>query len=423
MTTYYVAPSGNDGASGSKANPIRTLGEVSRRLTSTADPSGTVVRFREGTYELTSGDTYTGVTGSADEPIVWEAYADEDVTIDLSGAAGGTWDSGLQLRNCRHWVIRGLTFRNSPGYGLYLSGSSVDVRLENCTVHDCGNTGVYFYLDGMSARRNRVVGCESYRNWDGNENADGFAVGRADSDGAVLFVDCVSHHNADDGFDLWGTHNTRIESCFAYRNGYESESATSATGNGGGFKLSGNGRQIDGGRGGGNMLVSSVAYDNGYVGVIDNGNDHPHRVYNVTSCGNDYENFAFWDTADEIRNCISHGGDVGLGNTVDDRYNTWNLGITDPGFRSMEMGGPNFLRLSEGSPCLDAGVDVGFDSLEFSGDAPDLGAYQRTLEDSTAGRTVYYHDGSGWRSASVYRHDGTKWRSATVRYHDGTSFT
>lgn len=419
MTTYYVAPNGNDGASGSKANPIRTLGEVHRRISSMGDASGTVIRFREGTYELTSGDTYIGITGSADNPIVWEPYADEAVTIDLSGAASSPWDSGFQLRNCRHWIIRGLTFRDSPGYGIYLSGSSVDVRLEDCTVHDCGHTGIYFYLDGTSARRNHVVGCESYRNWEGGENADGFAVGRADSNGAVLFVDCVAHHNEDDGFDLWGTHNTRIESCLSYRNGYRSESATTATGNGGGFKLSGHGRQIDSGRGGGNTLISSAAYDNAYIGVNDNGNHYPHRVYNVTSCGNDFENYAFWKTADEIRNCISHAGDIGLDTTVDDQYNTWNLGITDPGFRSTDIESSDFLRLSEGSPCLGAGVDVG---LEYTGDAPDLGAYQLHAADGASGRSVYYHDGTDWRPASVFRHDGTSWRDATVRYHDGMSF-
>jgi len=61
------------------------------------------------------------------------------------------------------------------------------------------------------------------------------------------------------------------------------------------------------------------------------------------------------------------------GDGTDDYYNTWNLDIDDPGFRSLDLASPDFLALSAGSAAVNAGMDVG---LPYSGSAPDLGALQ-----------------------------------------------
>lgn len=359
----YVAPDGDDGGAGTSDDPYATVGRALTEVEGLSDPAGTLVYVRGGEYAETERVAVTA-SGTASNPIRIEAYPGESPTIDLSSIGTDFYQGGYQFDACSHWEISGLEWHGSAGYGVQVSGDSTNVEIADCTFHHNDHTGLHFYL-GPGADSITVTGCESYMNYDDGDNADGFAVGMDQSDDAVTFHDCEAHHNVDDGFDLWGAHGATIQYCRSWENGYNLE-GNRFGGSGNGFKLSGDQGATPFG---GNRLVKSTAWDNASMGVNCNDNDHPHTVYNVTAVGN-AENFWLGMANDEIRNCIAHDGNLMLEGTVDDRNNSWNLGIDKPKFEAATEGD---FRLAEGSPCLDAGIDVG---LEYEGDVPNLGAYE-----------------------------------------------
>jgi|GEM_PF-2514665 len=69
--------------------------------------------------------------------------------------------------------------------------------------------------------------------------------------------------------------------------------------------------------------------------------------------------------------------------------NTWANNIEaagGPGFISEDSASPNFLKLVQGSPCIDAGVvvnDMDWGNLPYSGSAPDIGAFEYTAPSQT----------------------------------------
>src|SRR5690606_18638554 len=97
------------------------------------------------------------------------------------------------------------------------------------------------------------------------------------------------------------------------------------------------------------------------------------------------------DKAHVMRNNIGfpHKNAYIDGYGVDSQFNTWDLGITPSNAHFVSVSADDFtqprkpdgslpvldfMRLSQGSPMVDAGIDVG---LPFVGSAPDLGAYEQ----------------------------------------------
>ncbi len=64
---------------------------------------------------------------------------------------------------------------------------------------------------------------------------------------------------------------------------------------------------------------------------------------------------------------------MSLDEFTDDQNNSWNLNIEDPLFVSEDPASPDFLHLAPGSTAIEVGADIG---LPFTGNAPDLGAYE-----------------------------------------------
>ena len=66
------------------------------------------------------------------------------------------------------------------------------------------------------------------------------------------------------------------------------------------------------------------------------------------------ENFAYNNLSFEDRWPRARGEDT------DDRFNSWNLGVEDPGLVSLVVGSPEFLALGPDGAAVDAGMDVGW---------------------------------------------------------------
>ena len=131
-----------------------------------------------------------------------------------------------------YWYFKGFDVTNSANAqkGIQVSGNHNTLDL--IEAYHNGNTGVQISRLNSSdtfeywPSYNLILNCTSYGNADaGYEDADGFAAKLTVGNGNV-FDGCISHHNADDGWDLFAKVQTgsigvvTIKNCIAYANGY-----------------------------------------------------------------------------------------------------------------------------------------------------------------------------------------------------------
>jgi hypothetical protein len=142
------------------------------------------------------------------------------------------------------------------------------------------------------------------------------------------------------------------------------------TGNGNGFKLGG------GGLGGGNTVRFNVAYQNAMRGFVTNGCSEPNVLYNNVAWGHDAH--AGYENTDGLPHVFTNNVNAGAwGVTMTgsvSSHNSWDLGVGDCRFASVDPASTDFLRLSSTSPCIDAGTPVS--GVSYLGAAPDLGAHE-----------------------------------------------
>jgi len=398
----FVSPSGNDGAAGTRLAPLQTP----QAAVAKARP-GDVVYLRGGVYPLIRTVELTN-SGGAGAMIQLAAYADEKPVLDFSG-----WHPTNELVRAASrgillagnaWHLRGLEITGAPDNGIKVEGN--DNVIENCVLHHNGDSGLQIGLakksknDGSKAATNRVVNCDSFRNFDARtkgENADGFACKLFPGAGNE-FIGCRAWENADDGWDLYMTTcAVRIERCWAWHNGDASLFAATNgyNGDGNGFKLGGQNQPAS------HRVRNCVAFDNGRGnGFEDNNNDAPIQIQNCTAWGN-RTNFEFKKYPHHLQNCgafdpVSARQDAKLEGRVISDHNSWAPDPKKPAkfistatradFISLEVALAavprlpdgslpvnDFARLKPGSALIDKGVDVG---IPFQGSAPDLGAFE-----------------------------------------------
>jgi len=177
-----------------------------------------------------------------------------------------------------YWLIKGIDFTNtagnSTGFGL---GGSNNI-LDGCRFYANGDTGLTVgrvYIQDVSfdswPANNLIVRCESFDNRDPSDNnADGFAAKLTIGNGNV-FRDCVSHNNADDGYDFYTKVGfgpigaLLIDHCVAYRNGTLSD-GTVTKGDKNGFKMGGEGIGVT------HLARNCLSFNNGATGFTNNSN-------------------------------------------------------------------------------------------------------------------------------------------------------
>jgi parallel beta-helix repeat protein len=224
--------------------------------------------------------------------------------------------------------------------------------------HNNYNAGLQVY----NGNRNTVVRVTSHSNHDagtGGQNGDGMSVSSGTGN---VFRDCHVYNNSDDGLDLWRSARSTIDGCVSHDNGYDT------SGNGNGFKIGGYTTDTSLG---GHTVMNSIAYKNRATGFDWNGGYGANTLYNNTGWSNGAYNFNFGGGAHVLRNNISYQGTVNMGSAADQSYNSWNLGITDPRFVSLDPASSDFMKPATNSSVIDAGTYVG---LPYMGAAPDLGA-------------------------------------------------
>lgn len=349
--TVFVSTTGSDRNDGrSAATPFRTItqaGLVAR--------AGDVVSIKGGTYYEYATLQNSGTNTSR---ITFMAAPGERVVVDGSNKApnpNDPWNNPPVIRvRGSNVTVQGIEVANSAGDGVWISGQNV--TLDGMNVHNAYMSGVLFFNTWDGVVQNSVI--HDVYNWgDPSEpggDSDGIGL-KGDTGGRYSIRNNIIYNSSDDGIDTWKTTGNLIEGNVVHHSGI-------AAGDGDGFKL---------GPGGNNTVRGNVAYDNRKNG-FDSNSASGNQIYNNTAYRNGVYNFVNYTVPNTLKNNLSANGTVAM-NVAVQSNNSWNLGIADPKFSSTDPVSSSFLRLANGSPAIDAGTSVG---LSYSGQAPDLGAYE-----------------------------------------------
>lgn len=388
-SSYYVAPGGNDSNSGTLSSPFKTL-EKAVSLVSAGD----YIYLRGGTYSMTVSSLVIdrSKSGSAGNLVHVFAYGSETPVLSFDDVENSS-SRGI-VQDAAYWHWKGIAIEKAGDNGMLLSGNNNTI--ENCVFrsnHDTGlqlsryNTSYTSISDWPS--NNLIVGCEAFNNKDSdNEDADGFAAKLTCGNGNV-FRNCVSHHNIDDGWDLYTKSDIGpigvvfMENCIAHDNGILTDGVTSGGGDKNGFKLGSSSNTVN------HILRRCVAFNNGKHGFTDNGNIGSIEFTNLTSYNNGDYNFHTRDNASHVfKNCVSFNGshtdrivgDASAPNAFTDTDTDWSFSASSADFETVSPGDNSaplsngFLNLKSSSPLVDAGVSSS--GITYSGASPDLGAVE-----------------------------------------------
>ncbi|WP_426784785.1 right-handed parallel beta-helix repeat-containing protein (plasmid) [Rahnella variigena] len=331
----HVSPQGEAGNDGSVQHPLDFASAVNLLA-----PGGTLW-LAEGEYP--AGVIPATASGTEQNRKTLRAQGDNVVF------------NGLKL-DASFWNIRDITVTQKS---FHIAGSYN--HIDRVKAHHADDTGIWVASpDGIGralwASHNLISNSESWGNQDpGRKNADGFAVKMRVGEGNRL-VNCYSHDNVDDGFDLFNkiedgpNGSVTIENSLSVHNGSN------------GFKLGGEGLPVA------HIIHDSVAVENGMDGFTDNFNPGALVVENNRALDNKRFNFLFrpspYTTADKqgtfkgnlsLRTSPGKYDDAVTGNVDDSNYfytghktmNKQNKEIQPGDFISLRLQDP-ITRLSDG---------------------------------------------------------------------------
>ena len=184
LTTYYVAPDGDDDGPGSQAQPWRTLQKAGDTAAAGSDVivlAGTYAGFR------------VRASGRADAPIRFRARP--GVVIDTPGPANANGDN-IWLRNVGYVEIDGFEVRDATRAGIAVQGEPdanvAGVVVRNCRCLDNGRWGIFTAFAG-----DLLI--------EGNETAfsrDEHGIYVSNSADRIVVRDNRTHHNSSSGIQL-----------------------------------------------------------------------------------------------------------------------------------------------------------------------------------------------------------------------------
>lgn len=331
----HVSPQGEAGNDGSAQHPLDFASAVN-------------LLAPGGTLWLAEGEYPAGVIPAT-------ASGTEQNRKTLRAQGNNVVFNGLKL-DASFWNIRDITVTQKS---FHIAGSYN--HIDRVKAHHADDTGIWVASpDGIGralwASHNLISNSESWGNQDpGRKNADGFAVKMRVGEGNRL-VNCYSHDNVDDGFDLFNkiedgpNGSVTIENSLSVHNGSN------------GFKLGGEGLPVA------HIIRNSVAVENGMDGFTDNFNPGALVVENNRALDNKRFNFLFrpspYTTADKqgifkgnlsLRTSPGKYDDAVTGNVDDSNYfytghktmNKQNKEIQPGDFISLRLQDP-ITRLSDG---------------------------------------------------------------------------
>ncbi|MFF9061364.1 right-handed parallel beta-helix repeat-containing protein [Streptomyces sp. NPDC014882] len=290
-SALYVAPNGTDGAAGTQTAPTTLTSAISR-----VTPGGTIY-LRGGTYRHAQTVTIpTGNDGTAADRTELLAYPGETPVLNFSAQTEDPANRGLAV-NGSYWHVKGLVVERAGDNGIFVGGSNNVI--ERTVTRFNRDTGLQLSRTLSSTpssqwpSNNLILSAESHDNADSDgEDADGFAAKLTTGPGNV-FRYAVSHHNIDDGWDLYTKSDTgaigpvTIEDSLAHDNGTLSDGSQAGNGDRNGYKLGGEDIAVN------HVVRRSIAYHNGKHGFTYNSNPGSMTVSDNLSIDNAQRNFNF----------------------------------------------------------------------------------------------------------------------------------
>lgn len=256
----YASPQGEASNDGSQQHPLDFSSAVNLLA-----PGGTLW-MAEGTYPAsTIPATASGIAG---KPKLLRPQGNNVVF------------NGLNL-DASYWDIKAIAVTQKS---FHISGSYN--QIDHVVAHNADDTGIWISSpDGIGralwASHNLISNSESWGNQDpGRKNADGFAVKMRVGEGNKI-VNCYSHDNIDDGFDLFNKIEDGPDGIVTIENSLSVHNGSN------GFKLGGEGLPVA------HVIHNNVAINNGMDGFTDNFNPGALVVENNISINNKRFNFLF----------------------------------------------------------------------------------------------------------------------------------
>ncbi|MFE0647069.1 carbohydrate-binding protein [Streptomyces sp. NPDC059534] len=302
----YVAPNGTDGAAGTQSAPTTLTSAIGRVA------AGGTIYLRGGTYPYSTTVTVpAGNNGTAGALKKLAAYPGETPVLNFSAMTEDPANRGLAL-NGSYWHVNGIVVERAGDNGIYVGGSNNVI--ERTVTRFNRDTGLQLGRIASTTPRdqwphdNLVLSAESHDNADSDgEDADGFAA-KLTVGGGNVFRYAVSHHNIDDGWDLYTKPDTgpigtvTIEDSLAYDNGTLSDGSQAGAGDRNGFKLGGEDIAVD------HVVRRTIAFHNGKHGFTYNSNPGRMTVSDNISVDNAQRNFSFDAGTSVFRNNTSCRG-------------------------------------------------------------------------------------------------------------------
>lgn len=262
-----------------KVNPKGTNGALTLQQAVNILPPGGTILLADGDYpELTI-------------PVSASGTADKMKTLKAAGKHVRL--TGTYLHDANYWNVSHIEV---DGARTIVSGSHNN--FDHMKTHNSPDTGFQISSSkkvgrALWASYNTVSDSESYNNIDKAQiNADGFAVKMRVGDGNTL-VRCISHHNVDDGFDLFNKVEdgpngaVTILNSVAYMNGETMKVKAKGGTRGNGFKLGGEGLPVP------HVVKNSLSFHNNMDGFTDNFNPGALVLEHNVSIDNKRFNFLF----------------------------------------------------------------------------------------------------------------------------------
>lgn len=404
-TTYYISPTGNDGTgNGSITTPWFTLDHAWDAVS-----AGDTIFVRGGNYAYTASNNVSNTSGTAENLIVVINYPGEAPIFNyIAGSPYLTQRIGIALTNVAYVKIKGIRITNIPqptagdiyNYGMILWTGVTNSTFELIEIDHIGGWGVVI---GDNCSDILFLNCDSHHNANNVDDgaiwgqADGFETGSASSTN-ITFRGCRAWWNSDDGWDLRLANGVfTLENCWSFWNGYVPGTFTHA-GNGEGFKLGP--KRTENTTSVLRTLTNCIAAENYAIqfGCLTAGYYTFHTILsNCTAYKSETQRGFQFDAAmvSDAHNCLDYDNAYAAsmpGDTGD--HNTWNGGVivTNADFESLStptLAGKRqadgslpklrAFRLKEGSDLIDAGIDVGLTTDTYGhrvpqGSAPDIGA-------------------------------------------------
>jgi parallel beta-helix repeat protein len=365
--TYYVAPSGDDDAAGTEAQPFQTLHQGASVLT-----PGDTLLVRAGTY---AEEFYNDIPGgtSWSEPVTLAAYPGEQPVI--QPAVGATRVFTFASASVSYVVIRGfvLDATNTQVDAIKITwgssdGASHHIRIQDCEVFGAPGQGILLTGDdtqgGLDVTGNEFVNLDVHDN--GTTDFDhGFYISTAGN----LVEGCSVHANAGWGIHVYNGSANDADANIIRNNQSHDNAAAGERGVGIGiYSGSGNlayNNLIWGNKSG--IAVDYSATDSGVYNNVVFDNLEGGVVIGQESTGAIVRNNAIWQNGSGI-------ADSGSG-TVQDH----NLVDSDPGV--VDVANHDF-RPTATSPLVDQSVAIAEVTADFDGvvrpqgDTYDIGAYE-----------------------------------------------